>query len=184
MQAKVGGLEGVKNKSKKFPGEAMPEEPPETLWNRTVLIPDPQLNLETEGQYNSKGPQGFLTTPKGNAINHEEGVGRGFNYINIINHIIYLLKIIDLFGIPLQWANTKKWGWDSCGQIHTEQSILPLQASSHIFFVLVHRKVGKVYYPVEDAGNPLQFVVTEKKVKKRMFPHWMIPLQKSPTCAL
>jgi len=46
-ETQVRGLKGVKNKSKKFHGEACPLTPLETLGNRTVFILYPCMNLET-----------------------------------------------------------------------------------------------------------------------------------------
>lgn len=99
--------------------------------------------------------------------------------INIINHIIPQLKKPDLFGIPLKWANTKKWGWDLWGQIHTKRSILAPQEVT-FFGSFVHRKVGGVCYPVEDAWNPILCWQNRRQKGEHSHIEWSLYRQVTP----
>lgn len=54
---------------------------------------------------------------------------------------------------------------------------------SHIFWFLCSREGGRGLLSSWGCRKS-NFVVAEQKAKKRTFPHWMIPLQTSHTCAL
>ena len=102
--------------------------------------------------------------------------------INIINHIIPLLKKTDLFGIPLKWANTKKWGWDLWGQIHTKRSIWAPQEVT-FFGSFVHRKVGGSV--IQLRMQEIQFCGGRTEGKKENIPTLSDPFtDKSHLCAI